>query len=226
MQNFRSHAGYSLVEMMTVVGIAGILATVAVASLRGYARHEDTRRAAQSVANTLTRARSEAVASGRMTFVVFGKPADGAFAWEDNQIAAIVVDQDDDQAISGADAVTPIFPPSGLNPEITKYGDRGDTVLKDAKLPALDESQQINAGDDMTKLVDGSSLPWDVGKNAPVVAFAPQGSPVSTVDVANWGVGAGGMYLTDNDELLIGVIVQPLGEVKIVTYDAAGQAWR
>jgi prepilin-type N-terminal cleavage/methylation domain-containing protein len=226
MQNFRRDAGFTVVELMTVVGIAGVLATIAISSLRSYARHEDTRRAAQSVAGTLNRARSEAVASGRMTFVVFGEPADGTIAFETNQVAAIVVDQDDDQAISAADAVSAVFPPSGINPEVTKYGDRGDTVLKTAKLPPLDESRQINPGDDMTKLTGGSSLPIDPAKAVPIVAFAPQGSPVSTIDVNNWGVGAGGMYLTDNDELLIGVIVQPLGDVRVVTYDPAATDWK
>lgn len=227
MQNFRSREGYTLVELMSVVGIAGILAVLAIGALRGYARHEDTRRSAQSIANVLTRARSEAVASGRMTFVIFGEPIDGSIPFESNQTAALVIDQNDNQKIDlPDDAVTPIFAGPGISPEVTTYGARGQTAMKATKLPGLDQSRQIAVGDDMTKLTAGSSFPIDVDKGVPIVAFAPQGSPVSTADTSNWGVGAGGMYVTDNDELLVAVIVQPMGEVRTMTFDNGSDSWK
>ncbi|MFI5314884.1 MAG: Tfp pilus assembly protein FimT/FimU [Myxococcota bacterium] len=225
MQKFRSESGYTLIEIMTVVGITGIMATLGVVSMRNYSRHEDTRRAAVSVAGVLTQARAEAMAGGRMTFVLFAAPTDGSLAFDPGQFAAVVIDEDGDGKIGAADAVTQFFLPAGINQDVTSYGAHGDTSLKTTPLPPTDESQAVMTGD-MTALVDGTTVPVDPTLGVPVIAFSPQGTPVTIDAPTNWGGGAGGVYLTDNDQMLFAVVVQPLGDVKTLAWDLRSQSWR
>jgi len=225
MQSFRARQGYTLLELMTVVAIAGFLSMWGIASLRSYNRHEDTRRAASSVAGWLSKARSEAMAGGRMTFVVFAPPTDGSVPFQPGQYAALVIDEDGDGVISGADAVTPLFLPSGINPDVSVYGAHGLTGLKTTALPPDDESQQVTDGD-MTNLTDGTTAPIDPTLGVPIIAFSPQGSPVAMATPTNWGTGAGGVYLTDNDSMLLAVVLLPLGDVHTLAWDLGSGSWK
>jgi prepilin-type N-terminal cleavage/methylation domain-containing protein len=224
MQKFRSERGYTLIEIMTVVAIAGVMTTIGVSALRGYSRHETTRRAALSVANVLSQARSMAIAQGNMTFVLFGEPADGSVAFAPDQFAALVVDTNGSGKIENTDGATPVFLPEG-NPDVTSYGAHGDTVMKTAAIPDADESQAVATGD-MTALRKGTTLPVDPDLGVPIIAFSPQGSPVTIQNPSDWGTGAGGVYMTDNDDMLIGVVVLPLGDVKTIAYDDASRTWK
>ena len=67
----------------------------------------------------VTNARARAIASGRMTFLLLAEPIDGSVPFPPGQIAALVTDDDGDNAVTAADTATPIFPPPGLNPAIS-----------------------------------------------------------------------------------------------------------
>jgi prepilin-type N-terminal cleavage/methylation domain-containing protein len=225
MQKFHSQAGLTLIELVTVLAIVGIVSSLGLVALRGYNRHEDTRRAATTVAGLLTRARSEAIAGGRMTFVLFGEPTDGSLAFDPGQYAAFVIDEDGDGKVGAADAVTKVFLPTGINPDVTSYGAHGLTALKTTALPDADESQQVPVGD-LTALNAGTTIPIDPTLGVPVVAFSPQGSPVTIASPSNWGSGAGGVYLTDNDKMVLAVLVQPLGDVRTMAFDTGSGQWK
>lgn len=224
MQKFRSERGYTLIEIMTVVAIAGIMTTIGVSALRSYSRHESTRRAAGVVASALSQARTLAIAQGNMTFVLFGEPGDGSVPFADGQFAAIVVDVNGSGKIEATDGSTPVFLQAG-NADITSYGAHGDTVLKSVALPDADESQQVGVGD-MTALRQGTTLPMDPDLGVPIIAFSPQGTPVTIQSPSDWGSGAGGVYVTDNDEMLLAVLVLPLGDVKTLAFDTGSRSWR
>jgi prepilin-type N-terminal cleavage/methylation domain-containing protein len=236
MQNFRRHAGFTLIEMLTVVAIIGILAMLSFSAMRGYSRHEDTRRAALSIAGLLTKARTEATSGGRMTFVLFAEPAGGFAPFAPGQYAALVVDQDDDKKVSAADAVTPIFLPNGISPEVSGYGAHGETTMKATALPDDDQSFQVLDGD-LTGLTDGTTFPVDPILGVPVAAFGPQGSPVTIAPnvpahalagatPTDLGIGAGAVYFTDNDQMLVAVVVSPLGDVHTMAFDNSSDKWK
>lgn len=57
--------GYTLAELMAVIVIAGVLATIAVPRLSGYIRHLSARSAASKVVSDLMLARTQAVREGQ-----------------------------------------------------------------------------------------------------------------------------------------------------------------
>ncbi|HTO07443.1 MAG TPA: prepilin-type N-terminal cleavage/methylation domain-containing protein [Myxococcota bacterium] len=226
MQTFRTHAGFSLIEIMTVVAIIGIMTVLGLASLRGYSRHEETRKYAASIANVLNQARSQAVTDGRTTFVVFSEPTNGTLPFEVGQIATIVTDTDGDGKISFGDGIRPIFGPSGSqSAEISLYGRHGQNALKTAPIPPDDQSKQITDGV-MGSLDDGMTLPKDPDFGVPMVVFSSRGTPVTLSAPDDWGAGAGGVYVTDNDQMLLAVLVEPLGAVHTMAWDDASQSWK
>jgi prepilin-type N-terminal cleavage/methylation domain-containing protein len=224
MQNFRTQAGYTLIEIMTVVAIIGIMTTLGLASLRSYSRREETRKYAASVANVLNAARSQAIAEGRMTFVFFSQPTNGALPFEAGQMAAIVTDMDGDGAIGAADGIKPIFS-SNSAAAVSFYGRRGQTGLKTAPIPPDDESRAITDGT-MASLADGMTLPKDPTFGVPMIAFSSRGVPVTLTSPTDWGSGAGAVYVTDNDNLLLAVVVEPLGTVHTMAFNESTQAWQ
>lgn len=224
MKTFHDRRGFTLIELMIVVAIVGVCAAVAFPAMTSYRRKEDTRQAAVSVSGMVTNARARAIASGRMTFLLLGEPIDGSVPFTPGQIAALVMDDDGDNAVTAADTAQPIFPPAGLNPEIAYYGVSG-TPHAGAALPAEDLSESEPAVA-LGALADGSTLPNSAVLGVPVVAFSPQGAAVAADTPAAWGTGAGGIYVTDNNDVVLAVLVMPLGAVRMMKFDTASGGWK
>jgi prepilin-type N-terminal cleavage/methylation domain-containing protein len=220
MQKFRSHAGFTLLELMTVVAIVGFLAAMGITSLRSYSRHEDTRKLAATLANALGAARDQAVSNGRNAYVVFAQPTNGLVPFDAGQVAAIFT-LNDDGTISG---IKPIFAPSSSSQDVTRYGVHGQTVMKDTTLPPQDQSMAIADGA-LVNLVGGSTIPVDPTFGVPLIAFSGRGSPV-TIANPSFGSGAGGVYVTDGDQMVVAVVVEPFGEVHTLLYDSASNSWK
>ncbi|HXZ84208.1 MAG TPA: hypothetical protein VEI82_01850 [Myxococcota bacterium] len=75
-------------------------------------------------------------------------------------------------------------------------------------------------------VVDGATFPIDPNSGQPVVAFSERGIPVDPSDPSALGSGAGGIYLTDGDSTVTAAVVAPLGDVKVMTFDAASNSWK
>ena len=224
MKSFHDRQGFTLIELMTVVAIMGILTAIAMPAMESYKRKEDTRRAAVNVSGMLTNARSRAISSGRMTFILLAEPTDGSVAFQPGQIAALVTDDDGSNTVSVADTAVAIFPEAGLSPTISFYGARGMPYSASA-IPAGDLSEWQASGA-LSALADGSTLPDSVVLGVPVAAFSPQGAAVAVDTPLEWGTGAGGIYITDNVSTILAVLVMPLGSVKMQKLDIASGAWR
>jgi prepilin-type N-terminal cleavage/methylation domain-containing protein len=75
--------------------------------------------------------------------------------------------------------------------------------------------------------VNGATFPVDTVSGRPVIAFSERGIPVDPSNPNSWGSGAGGMYLTDSSgSTIVAALVEPLGDVKMRTYDPASQTWK
>jgi type II secretory pathway pseudopilin PulG len=224
MHRLRERDGWTLIEMLTILAIVGVMSTMAIASLRGYSRREDTRRAARAVAGILESARSEALTSGRMTWVVFKQPANGVAPFAAGQFAALIRDTDNDLQPTAADTVTPIMLPSGAR-EHTHLWEAGTSPYGSVALPGEDYSNDVPDGT-LANTVGGTTLNVDVLLQAPTIGFSSQGFPVRAANPLQPGTGAGTIYLTDNESSVVAVTVLPIGDIHTLAYDNGSDTWK
>ena len=224
MKTFHDRNGFTLLELMTVVAIMGIVVAMAVPSIKAYQRKEVTRGSVKQVSGWVSDARSQAISGGRMTFLLLEEPTNGLFPFEDGQFASLVTDSNGNRALDETDSSMPVYLPSGANSHVKKVGP-DSTLVADVVVSPDDETER-SPGATLTELVDGTTLPLADGVGVPAVAFSPQGAPVAVNTPDQWGTGAGGIYLTDNESLVLAVLVMPLGEVKVQSYDAGSGEWK
>jgi prepilin-type N-terminal cleavage/methylation domain-containing protein len=224
MKRFRDSRGFSIFELITVMAVMGVMVAIAMPMMTSYKRKEDTRGAAQKMSSVVTEARARAISSGRMTFLLLGEPTNGIAPFEPGQVAALVMDDDGDNAITEADPVSPIHLPVGINADISMYGVNG-TPLGSFAIPTDDLSEAVASGN-LSTLTNGTTLPVSADLGVPVVAFSPQGAPVAVDTPAEWGTGAGGIYVTDNANMVLAVLIAPLGSVKVEKLDPADGNWK
>jgi prepilin-type N-terminal cleavage/methylation domain-containing protein len=223
MRRLRTHAGFTLIEVMIVVAILGALSVLGVMLLQGAFGDARAKTGARSLADLLQLAREEAIRTGDNHLVFFGQDAqDNDLTTGGMAAAAILVrDADADGEVDTGETV------AGVHVDATgtlSWGsvfaaagsDKAPNDNPAATFPETDPDflccTFLDPGDDPAR--------W--------VAFLPDGiprafsiTPFATGDV---GTGSGAVYVTSGARDYA-IVLAPLGGVRVHTWDRGAEAW-
>jgi len=222
--------GFSVVELMVVLGVVSALVLVGAPYLRDAARHTRLKAAARDMAGALQMARAQAIRTQTNHVVMFGTTPGG------NALPApaiVLADADGDGEIDPGETV--IFVPADPGrefqgiPRTTRYGKTAAVgVPGDAPDP-------LNLFNDASGAI--SSLRDPAGGNTNQIVFLPDGIPRTydpgpPFDIGVVGSAAGAIYLTNGDPANgepgrdYAIVMKPLGGVRVSQWDPAAGAWR
>ncbi len=208
-------AGWTLIETMIVAAIVGVLSMMAVPMVTRYGIVEDARAQANMISSAISEARSQAMAQGNPTFLLFNDLP--GFPGAANAFALLVNDLDSNGQINGADTTRNFLPTPGMSIAVTGYGLGPSAPYPNAPLAAEDQGTNLNPAVPLLQNLNGgaSTFPFDPVTNVPAIGFNSQGIPVSLATPTQWGTGAGAYYITDNHRSVYAVVVLPLGGIRV-----------
>lgn len=209
--------GFSLLEVMIVVGLVSVLAAVAVPSIIEWRTHYQAKQAARSIAGIFHKARAEAMRTGDQQVVFFGNPGltdPGGNAVEAGGSWVPVLSLDD--GVPGTANCR--IDPGETSAFIRPVGDLSwgvshatGPVASDSGGAPFNPASTWDGGT-FTK-PNASKANWVLFRaNGVPVAFEGDGSGCGTI--ADTGSGGGGLYLTDG-ERDFGVVLTPLGGARL-----------
>lgn len=212
----RSAAGFSLAELMIVLAIVGIFASMAVPATDGWMSSQRLRSSIRGVASALSYARSETVRTGNIHVVFFGQDTAGnpLVGPDGRRVDTLVIDDGrpgvSNCVVNSGEAVVGVR----LEKSITwGTADAAAKVLSD-----------LGGG----ALASGSTFLDTGGNPARWVLFLPEGIPLafdSGCALGELGTGAGAVYLNDGVKDSA-VVLTSLGARKTYAWDRMGGQWR
>ena len=135
----RANAGFTLIETMMVMAVAGTLAAVSVASIGGSMRHYALSGTTQTVAAEIRAARATAISANRTLRVRFNCPGPGQF-----RIVEVVNDPAIDTAADRCSGTTYPFPDP--NPAVRPNADGPARWLSGAQFGGFQDLEVTNRG--------------------------------------------------------------------------------
>jgi type II secretory pathway pseudopilin PulG len=222
--------GFSLIELMVILGIISAMVLMGAPYLRDAARHARLKAATRDIAGAIQMARAQAIRTRTNHVVMFNTTPGG------NALPAPVIvltDDDGDGEIDPGENVEFVPRDSGREfqglPRTTRFGKTAG-----AGTPA-DDPDPLNLFGGPTTLV--SSFQDPTGTNANQLVFQPDGIPRTydpgpPFDLGNVGSGAGAIYLTNGNPNTgepgrdYAVVVKPLGGVRVSGWDDTQGAWQ
>jgi prepilin-type N-terminal cleavage/methylation domain-containing protein len=216
--------GFTLIEVMIIVAIIGIFATIGVAVLNRNMGDQRAKAAMRSVADLLMLARTEAIRTGTNHVVFFQLDAAGD-PLEDNAgtpvAALLIADADGDGAVDAGEykASVPFAEGDSLSwgssfASVTSTAAPNDNAA--GTFPATDPDFAC------CTFVDESGNP------ASWVVFLPDGMPrpfsTGPFDAGDLGEGGGAVYLTSGRRDYAAVLA-PLGGVRVHAWNKGEDAW-
>ncbi len=216
--------GFTLIEVVIVVGIIGIVTATAVPSMSRYFENGRGRAAARSVADAFTIARAQAIRTGNNHVVFFaiggaGDTAGTALQNEAGDPVPILVLNDGSPGSANQNCRI------DAGEEIVTFNaERG--VGWGFNKPAANQTPPDEL--DLTIPAAGSSFRTpDRSALVTWVQFRPDGVPVAidnTCSPGRLGTGGGTIYLwTSNRDFAI--TLAPLGGVRVHTWNVGGGTW-
>lgn len=219
-------AGFSLIEVVVVIGIMAVLLAVAAPQIGQWAENQKVKAAARSVAGIFLKARAEAIRTGNNHIVFFGNPGvadpsgnpvekDGAW------VPVLLIDDGPpataDCAIAASEIVEGIVPEGGLEWGVAFAG---AAIATDTGAAPFDPMSW-----------DGATFADPGNTKVNWVLFQPNGIPVTFVGavgacgaIGTTGSGGGALYLT-NDKRDYGVVLSPLGATRVHLWNPTAGGW-
>jgi prepilin-type N-terminal cleavage/methylation domain-containing protein len=215
--------GFTLIEMMVVLGIIGAMTALAVPGFSTYFADQRVKQAARSVADVLSLARTEAIRTGRNHVVYFQQDPTGAVLKDGaGNIVPVLMVKDDDGTgplpapngkVDVGEPSIPLRAETGVNWGVTfaTGAAPGDTGL----------TANFGTGRTFKTKTAGAAASW--------IVFRPDGVPrgYSTGPYTEGDIGSGGgaVYLT-NGRRDYAIVLAPLGGVRVDLWDRARGQWR
>jgi prepilin-type N-terminal cleavage/methylation domain-containing protein len=219
----RRSAGFTLLELMVVLGIVAVMVAIALPGFTRYSATESAKSRAQRVAAALREARMRALKDGIPYLVILNPTAtviDPPLPDQSSQLtlARIVRDSDNVPGESKDDTLA-----INVNVDVDSTGVRAYTPGTDTRDDA-EEPEMNPAGGALSRLQQGSSFP-DGPDPTSIAAFNARGMPYQYDDRNSVATGTGGYYVSDGNHAVYGAVMGPLGEVRILALDGGGE-WR
>lgn len=134
----KSHAGFTLIELMVTLSIAAVLMMVAAPSMVAFKRNSELSSLSNTLLSAINAARGEAMKRGMAAYVV---PSNGGGAWEVGWVVFVdknnnqIYDDATDQLIYQQAAPASYFTitgngPAGVNPAYIRFDPSGYPKLK------------------------------------------------------------------------------------------------
>jgi len=222
---FRREGGVTLIEIATVLAIAGVLVAVAVPNTMRWERDQRVKGAARDVADLLRLARAEAARTGNRHVVIYGPPgtqdpSGTAIAGSNGTVPFVVLDDGPAATanckIDAGEAKSVVEPVRDV-----RWGVALATVAapNDPAAGAF-TAPQTRGGTTLSPA--NAAVPW--------LLFRPDGVPVrfegtlgSCGTIGTTALGGAAFYLT-NGTRDYAVVLSPMGGVRVHVWD--GTAWK
>jgi prepilin-type N-terminal cleavage/methylation domain-containing protein len=221
----RGASGFTLIETAIVVALMALLMSFVIPSFSRQRTRSDARSHAARIMGVLKEARAQAISFGQPVMVLFDDPVAPAVL-PVRSFARIVRNTDSNcEEDSAVDVITDVEIEPGLSDSVSAYGMH---PVMTEPYPAAAVPTEDQPGTTLGALNGGTSFGDDPVSGLPAVAFDDKGMPV-TIQLGGTcgtaGSGAGAVYVTDNNTGVYGVILAPLGSLKMFSLNPESQQW-
>jgi prepilin-type N-terminal cleavage/methylation domain-containing protein len=212
----RNNAGFTMAELMIVVAVIGVFASMAVPATDNWMSSQRLRASGRAVASAMTYARSETVRSGDIHIVFFGQDtATNPLTGPRGDTVDVLVINDGRPGVSNCSV------------------DAGEAVLgvtfeEGVAWGSADASAKVASDSGGGVQNSGSTFLDAAGNPGRWVMFLPEGIPLAfdaACALGELGTGAGGIYLNDGVKDNA-IVLTPLGGRRTYSWNQIGSQWQ